>query len=69
MTDQVQDELSLSFQCPRCGGGVINIENQDDPASAVTCSNCGVGFDQTWGEIREAAKRRALEEVVKRLRE
>lgn len=69
MPDQTSFDVPVTFNCPRCGGGVIHVEDQDDPASVVTCNTCDARFDQTWGEIVGGAKQRILDEIIRNFRE
>lgn len=70
MADQHSFDVPVTFECPRCNSGLIRVEDENDPASVVTCGNseCGVRFDQTWGEIVGGAKQRILDEIIRKAR-
>ena len=64
-------KIEITFSCPQCGGGTISVEDTDRDDSKVSCANtdCGAQFDQTWGEIKEAAKQRAKDAVLGSMRD
>jgi transcription elongation factor Elf1 len=53
------DQLNVTFQCPDCGGGVIELPDEHDDDSLAKCKDCGASFGR-WGDVKaqamEAAK-------------
>ena len=65
-----EDQVTVSFVCPNCEGGEIEIDpGKDDPNSKVSCANpnCDTVFDQTWGEINDAAAKHVMDEMTDKL--
>lgn len=49
-------ELDFEFTCLQCGGTTLDVDNPDNPESAVLCKDCKTRFG-TWGAIQEWAAR------------
>lgn len=67
----MNDEIQVTFACPRCGGGTISVEDEGREDSPVSCKGCGVRFDQSWGEIKQTSlhhAKSAFSSIIRRRR-
>lgn len=61
------DELEFKFECPKCGGTVIELPDDYTADSTAKCKQCGVSFGR-WGDIQAKAMDLAKEHVRERFR-
>ncbi len=56
------DKLNVTFECPKCGGSVLELPDNHTDDSIAKCKGCGVSFGR-WGDIKAQATLLAKEHV------
>ena len=61
------DKLSVTFECPKCGGTILELPDDHTDDSIATCKGCGVSFGR-WGDIKAQATKLAKGHAIDQLK-
>ena len=67
MSDNMNMEVPVTFECKQCGGKELLLPDEATDDSIAKCNSCGIELGR-WGDIKDAAGEHVVEEFANQLR-